>query len=149
MRSSRIDTTRLLVDSIIRVPKRPMTLINASGVGFYGPQDDRPISEGALAGNGFLADLCVEWEREANRAEEYGLRVLNLRIGMVLGKNGGALSKMVLPFRLFFGGPIFTGDSTRILDPSRRLVTTHRMASWPITRFWPRQRRCARVCNHE
>ena len=109
LRSSRIDTTRLLVDSIIRVPKRPMTIINASGIGFYGPQDVRTVSEGAPVGKGFLAELCVGWEREANRAEEYGLRVLNLRIGMVLGKDGGALSKMILPFRFFLGGPILPG----------------------------------------
>ena len=109
LRSSRIDTTRLLIDSIIRVPKRPMTLINASGIGFYGPQEVRPVSEDAPPGKGFLAELCVEWEREAHRAEEYGLRVLNLRIGMVLGKDGGALSKMALPFRFFFGGPILPG----------------------------------------
>ena len=109
LRSSRIDTTRLLVDAIIRIPKRPMTFINASGVGFYGPQDANAVSEGFPVGKGFLAELCVEWEREANRAEEYGLRVLNLRIGMVLGKDGGALSKMVLPFRFFLGGPILPG----------------------------------------
>ena len=109
LRSSRIDTTRLLVDSIIRVPKRPTTLINASGIGFYGPQDVRTVREGDPAGNGFLSDLCVGWEREANRAEEYGLRVLKLRIGMVLGTHGGALSKMILPFRFFLGGPILPG----------------------------------------
>ena len=107
--NSRIDTTRLLIDAISRMSKRPTTLINASGIGFYGPQETTIVDEASSAGEGFLSDLCVSWENQARRAEESGLRVVLLRLGMVLGKDGGALSKMALPFRFFLGGPISPG----------------------------------------
>lgn len=106
---SRIDTTHRLVETLSETSHRPGTLINASGIGFYGPQEHQWVGEDAPPGNGFLADLCVAWEREAKRAEELGVRVILLRTGMVLGKTGGALPKMILPFRLFVGGPISPG----------------------------------------
>lgn len=109
LQSSRVDTTRLLVDALSRAVNKPQVLINASGIGFYGAQDSKSVDEESPEGRGFLADLCVAWEREAMRAEEFGIRVVRLRIGMVLEKNGGALPKMVLPFRLFLGGPIMPG----------------------------------------
>ncbi len=111
LRNSRINRTKVLVDAMSRLSKdkRPGMFINASGVGFYGPQDVENISEQFPPGQGFLADLCVDWEKEAMRAEQYGIHVVLLRIGMVLGNNGGALSKMALPFRFFLGGPIAPG----------------------------------------
>lgn len=109
IRSSRIGTTRLFVDALSRTSHQPRTLINASGIGFYGPQHNQSVTEESPCGSGFLADLCVDWEGAARRAEEFGVRVILLRIGMVLGKTGGALSRMALPFRLFLGGPISPG----------------------------------------
>ena len=106
---SRVLTTRLLVEALSRRSSRARTLINASGIGYYGASDDRVLDEGAVRGQGFLADLCLEWESAAIRAAEFGTRVVLLRTGMVLEQDGGALPKMLLPFRLFAGGPIMPG----------------------------------------
>ena len=106
---SRILTTRLLVEALSRCSSKPRTLINASGIGYYGACDDRALDEGASRGQGFLADLCLAWEAEALRAAEFGVRVVMLRTGMVLEQDGGALPKMLLPFRFFTGGPIMPG----------------------------------------
>ncbi len=110
LRDSRINSTRLLVQAIWNLPHRPATLINASAIGYYGPRDAVQVNEQTQPGRGFLADLCVDWEREAMKAEAFGLRVVRLRIGMVLGEDGGALPRMVPPFRFFMGGPILPGD---------------------------------------
>jgi uncharacterized protein (TIGR01777 family) len=106
---SRVLTTRLLVEAISHCTSKPRTLISASGIGYYGVSDDRVLDEGAARGQGFLADLCLAWEREALRAAEFGVRVALLRTGMVLEQDGGALPKMLLPFRFFIGGPIMPG----------------------------------------
>ena len=106
---SRVLTTRLLVEAMSRRSSKPRTLISASGIGYYGASDDRVLDEGAARGQGFLADLCLAWEAEALRAAEFGVRVVMLRTGMVLEQDGGALPKMLLPFRLFAGGPIMPG----------------------------------------
>ena len=106
---SRVLTTRLLVVALSRRSSKPRMLINASGIGYYGACDDRVLDEGAARGQGFLADLCLAWEAEALRAAEFGVRVVMLRTGMVLEQDGGALPKMLLPFRLFAGGPILPG----------------------------------------
>lgn len=110
LRDSRIETTKLLVRALSNMSKRPATLINASGIGYYGLDASGTVTESSPAGQDFLARLCVDWEREAARAEEFGLRVVTVRLGMVLGHDGGALPKMLLPFRLFLGGPISPGD---------------------------------------
>lgn len=106
---SRVLTTRLLVETMSRRSSKPRILISASGIGYYGASDDRVLDEGAARGQGFLADLCLQWEAEALRAAGFGMRVVTLRTGMVLEQDGGALSKMLLPFRLFVGGPIMPG----------------------------------------
>jgi uncharacterized protein (TIGR01777 family) len=106
---SRVFTTRLLVRALSLRSSRPATLISASGIGYYGASDDRLLDEGAARGTGFLADLCLAWEAEAMRAAEFGTRVVILRTGMVLEADGGALAKMLLPFKLFAGGPIMPG----------------------------------------
>lgn len=106
---SRLLPTRLLVDIISQCATKPRLLINASGVGYYGPSDDRALTEDSPHGQGFLADLCLAWEREALRAKEFDVRVIPLRIGMVLGPGGGALAKMLPPFQFFMGGPIMPG----------------------------------------
>ncbi|MDE3049121.1 MAG: TIGR01777 family oxidoreductase [Nitrospirota bacterium] len=106
---SRVLTTRLLVEALSRRSSKPRTLISASGIGYYGASDDRVLDEGAARGQGFLADLCLQWEAEALRAAQFGMRVVIVRTGMVLEQDGGALPKMLLPFRLFAGGPIMPG----------------------------------------
>ena len=106
---SRVLPTGLLVSAMSGQSLKPRTLINASGIGYYGANDTSVLDEGAARGQGFLADLCLAWEAEALRAAEFGVRVVTLRTGMVLEQDGGALPKMVLPFRLFAGGPILPG----------------------------------------
>jgi uncharacterized protein (TIGR01777 family) len=106
---SRVQLTRRLVDAISRRSAKPGVLISASGIGYYGPSDDRVLSEAAPPGEGFLAELSVAWEDEARRAADFGTRVVLLRTGMVLEADGGALPKMLLPFRLYLGGPILPG----------------------------------------
>lgn len=107
---SRVLTTRLLVSALSRRSTKPLTFMSASGIGYYGASDDRRLDEGAARGRGFLADLCFAWESEALRAGEIGARVVILRTGMVLEQDGGALPKMLLPFRLCAGGPIMPGS---------------------------------------
>ena len=106
---SRVLSTRLLVEAMSRRSSKPRTLISASGIGYYGASDDRLLDEGAARGQGFLSDLSLAWEAEALRAAELGVRVVMLRTGMVLEQDGGALPKMMLPFRFFAGGPIMPG----------------------------------------
>lgn len=108
--ASRVLTTRVLVRAMAQRSSKPTTLISASGIGYYGASDDRRLDEGAARGQGFLADLCLAWEAEALRAAEFGTRVVLLRTGMVLEQDGGALPKMLLPFRFFAGGPIMPGS---------------------------------------
>ena len=109
IRSSRIETTRSLVNAIARARVKPKFLINASAVGFYGPRGDEQVSENSGPGKGYLAAVCAAWEEEAKRAQELGVRVALLRTGIVLGKGRGALAKMVPPFKLFLGGPLGSG----------------------------------------
>ena len=109
IRRSRVEGTRSLVKSIAAVSRRPKTLVCASAIGFYGERGDTVLDEDAVAGKGFLADVCREWEQEAQAATELGLRVAIVRIGVVLSSKGGALAKMLLPFKLGAGGIIGSG----------------------------------------
>jgi uncharacterized protein (TIGR01777 family) len=88
---------------------RPSVLVNASAVGYYGPRGDESLTEEAAPGRGFLADVVMEWERQAHAAELLGVRVVLLRIGVVLAREGGALPQMSMPFKLFAGGPVASG----------------------------------------
>jgi uncharacterized protein (TIGR01777 family) len=88
---------------------RPGVLVSASAVGYYGPHGDERLPESAFAGGDFLADVCVRWEREAKAAEALGVRVVRMRTGIVLDADGGALAKMLPPFKLGAGGPIAGG----------------------------------------
>lgn len=108
--SSRIESTRTLVAAIGKAKEKPKFLINASAIGYYGPHGNETLSEEAGAGSDFLSRVCVAWEREAGKAEDYGVRVVRLRTGIVLGRGGGALAKMVPPFKLFLGGPLGDGN---------------------------------------
>ncbi len=107
---SRVNATRAIVEALRSHATKPCALVNASGIGYYGATDDRHLDEGAARGTGFLADLCLAWEAEAMRAAEFGTRVVIVRTGMVLEADGGALPKMLVPFRLFAGGPIMPGS---------------------------------------
>lgn len=106
---SRIFATRSIVRAIESVERKPRLLINASGVGYYGDRRDEVLTEQSAPGSGFLADVCRAWEAEAARAERAGTRVALVRSGVVLERDGGALPQMMLPFRLFAGGPAGSG----------------------------------------
>ncbi len=108
IRSSRVEGTRRLVDAMRADP--PRVLVSASAVGYYGSRGDERLTESSSPGDDFLSGVCVEWEREARKAEEFGVRVVCLRNGVVLG-NGGALEKMMPPFKFGVGGRI--GDGTQ------------------------------------
>ena len=107
--TSRVDATRQLVAAMGKLNPRPRTFISASAIGYYGNRDDESLTEESAPGNDFLTELCVAWEAEAAKAREHGLRVAQLRFGIVLAKQGGALAKMLLPFRLGAGGRIGSG----------------------------------------
>lgn len=107
--SSRIDSTKAICDAISKSSRKPSVLINASGAGYYGNRSEESLIESAPAGKGFLPETCIAWEKEAQRAESCGVRVVMLRIGMVLEKNGGALEKLLPPFYFFAGGPLGSG----------------------------------------
>lgn len=109
IRSSRINATRVLVSAIAKAKQKPKFLLNASAVGYYGPHGDETLTEENGPGNDFLSRVCIDWEEEAKKAEGHGLRVIRLRTGIVLGKGGGALAKMIPPFKFFAGGPLGTG----------------------------------------
>ena len=107
VRESRTLTTRLIVDAL--APEgSPRVLVNGSGVGYYGPTEET-VDESSPPGTDFLAATCVAWEREAERAEEHGVRVVRARSGVVLAREGGALPRLALPVRLFAAGPIGGG----------------------------------------
>lgn len=109
LRDSRIVATRSLAAAINGVAAPPRVFVSGSGVGFYGPSGDDLKTEDSEPGGDFLANLCVDWEQEARRAERSGTRVALLRTGIVLEQSGGALAKMLTPFRLFAGGPMGSG----------------------------------------
>ncbi|MBJ7518851.1 MAG: TIGR01777 family oxidoreductase [Solirubrobacteraceae bacterium] len=101
--------TRNLVAGIAAAEVKPPLLVSASASGYYGPRGDEPVDEKEPAGTDFLAEVCVAWEREAEKAAELGTRVIRVRTGIVLDPDGGALSKMLTPFKLGAGGPIAGG----------------------------------------
>jgi uncharacterized protein len=106
---SRVDGTRRLVAAIRELKHKPYALISASAVGYYGDRGDEVVTEATKPGTDFLAEVCRDWEREASRARDLGLRVVPIRIGTVLGREGGALKKMLPAFRLGMGGTFGTG----------------------------------------
>ena len=106
--NSRLHATRALVTALAAAASRPRVLISASAVGVYGGRGDETLTEASAAGSGFLADVCREWERLALEAATTS-RVVLLRTGLVLSRQGGALSQLSLPFRFFVGGPAGTG----------------------------------------
>jgi len=104
---SRILTTRNLVESLDN--GRQVTLLNASAAGYYGSRDEDLLTESTESGDDFLAGVCKDWETEAHKAEEKGVRVALMRFGVILGRGGGALAKMMPAFKFFVGGPLGSG----------------------------------------
>ncbi|MBS0207399.1 MAG: TIGR01777 family oxidoreductase [Planctomycetes bacterium] len=109
IRESRTLGTANLVRGIEASTARPRVLVSASAVGYYGSRGDEVLEETSSPGHDFLADVCVEWEQSAAAGEKLGVRVANPRTGIVLGRGGGALSKMLLPFKLGAGGRLGSG----------------------------------------
>lgn len=109
--SSREIGTRNLVETLAALDgtERPGALVSGSASGYYGPRGDEEVDETAAAGDDFLARVCVAWEREAQEAQAAGMRVVRIRTGIVLDKKGGALAKMLPPFRMGVGGPVAGG----------------------------------------
>ena len=110
IRESRIQGTKLLCQQIAQLDSPPKVLLAASGIGYYGDCGDTVVDESAPQGTGFLAELCEEWEAATRPAQEAGVRVVHLRLGIVLGEKGGALAAMRLPFRLGLGGRLGSGQ---------------------------------------
>ena len=100
--------TQTLVEAIAQAMPKPAVLVNASAIGYYGTSETATFDETSPAGNDFLAEICQTWEAEAQKVKQAGLRLVIVRLGIVLGE-GGALAKMIPPFKLFAGGPIGTG----------------------------------------
>ena len=110
IRDSRVNGTRALADALSHLENKPKAFICASAIGFYGSRGDEPLTEESAPGEGFLAEVCQEWEEASERVAKAGIRTVNLRIGVVLSPEGGALKKMLLPFKLGVGGVIGSGQ---------------------------------------
>ena len=101
--------TQKIVEAIAKANPRPIVLVNTSAIGYYGTSETASFDEDSASGNDFLAQVCQEWEQEATKVKDTNVRLVILRFGIVLG-NGGALGKMITPFKLFAGGPIGSGQ---------------------------------------
>ncbi|MCC7537691.1 MAG: TIGR01777 family oxidoreductase [Deltaproteobacteria bacterium] len=147
IRDSRVRSTERVVEAIAKAKSRPSVLVSSSAVGFYGPRGDEEVTEETGPGRDFLARVCVEWEDAAREAESSGVRVARVRTGIVLSPDGGALERMVAPFRAFVGGPIGSGkqwfpwihlaDEIRLLlfamDDARVTGAINAVAPRPVT----------------
>lgn len=129
IRDSRVLGTRNLVLGLRGLARHPRTLICASAIGYYGNRGDEVLAESSAPGSGFLSDTCVEWEDESQAAQSLGMRVVRLRIGVVLGHGGGALEKMLPPFRMGVGGKL--GDGRQWMSWIH-LTDLARMFAWAV-----------------
>jgi uncharacterized protein (TIGR01777 family) len=109
IRASRVQGTANLVDGLASLSQRPAALVAASATGIYGDRGDEVLTESSAPGEGFLSEVTLEWEKASARAEQLGVRTVLARIGIVLGADGGALARMLPPFRFGAGGPIGSG----------------------------------------
>jgi uncharacterized protein (TIGR01777 family) len=105
-----VDSTNLLVSALAKQQRRPQVLVCASAIGYYGDRGDEKLTESSKPGAGFLPDVCVLWEQAAARARDLGIRVIQLRTGIVLHPDGGALEQMLPPFKWGVGGKIGSGE---------------------------------------
>ncbi len=110
IRSSRVGPTEKLVAALVALEAKPKVLVSASAVGFYGSRDDELLTETSSQGEDFLGGVCGEWEKATGPAGRKGIRTVNARIGVVMGKGGGAYAKMLLPFKLGLGGRLGSGE---------------------------------------
>lgn len=110
IRESRVAGTHHLVQALSTVRQRPAVLVCGSAIGYYGSRGDEVLTESSAPGSGFMADVCTAWEQEAGLAESLGMRLVKLRTGVVLGAHGGALAKMLTPFKAGMGGKLGHGD---------------------------------------
>ncbi|MEN8126770.1 MAG: TIGR01777 family oxidoreductase [Planctomycetota bacterium] len=110
IRDSRVTNTAFLARTLAEMEQKPKTLICASAIGYYGNRDEHECIETAAAGSGFLSDVCKAWEAATAPAADAGIRVVNLRFGVVLGKEGGSLAKMLPAFKMGMGGPLGDGQ---------------------------------------
>jgi uncharacterized protein (TIGR01777 family) len=145
---SRLDATNTIVEAIARAKPAPGLLINASAVGYYGDRGDEILDEGSAAGDGFLAELSRDWEAAALRVQSDRTRVVLLRLGMVIA-GGGALGRMLLPFKLGLGGPIGSGRQfwpwvamDDVLAAVRFALDNYRLAG-PLNLVSPEETRCS------
>src|SRR5258706_3586340 len=109
LRTSRIQATRHLIGALSKLQRPPRVIVAASAIGYYGTRGDETLTETSAPGNDFLAGLCREWEAETTRGAEFGARVVSLRFGIILAAHGGALPRMVTPFKIGVGGRLGTG----------------------------------------
>jgi hypothetical protein len=109
IRASRVDATRLLCEALARLPQPPRVLVCASATGFYGDRGEEVLDERSAPGTGFLPEVCQAWEAAADAAQQRGIRVVHLRLGIVLARHGGALAKMLPSFRFGLGGRLDVG----------------------------------------
>ncbi len=109
LRTSRVDATHLLIESLSRLQRPPRAVVSASAIGFFGDRGDEELTETSAPGNSFLAKLCADWEAEVFRASKFEARTAMLRFGIILAPNGGALPRMALPFKLGAGGKLGSG----------------------------------------
>ena len=110
IKESRVTGTRTLVDALKKCEQPPKIFVSASATGFYGNRGDEILTEESAAGEGFLPEVCAEWENESIKAADFGARVVMPRIGVVLTKDGGALEKMLTPFKFGVGGTVGSGE---------------------------------------
>ena len=109
IQESRVKGTRLLCETVGALNAKPRVLISASAIGYYGNRVDEIVNEDSKPGTDFLADVCVQWERNTGAAKLAGIRVVNTRTGVVLSKRGGALAQMLTPFKMGVGGKVGSG----------------------------------------
>ena len=110
IRDSRVTGTQTLCTALMQLALPPKVLISASAMGYYGDRGEELLHEESLPGRGFLPEVCMAWEKATKSAEKIGIRVVLLRIGVVLSSTGGALAKMLLPFKLGLGGVVGSGQ---------------------------------------
>ena len=143
IRRSRVDSTRYLVSLFSGLQNPPRTFICASAVGYYGDRAEERLTERSAPGSGFLPDVCCEWENEANRASDLGVRVINLRLGVVLTPAGGILGSLLPVFKMGLGGVIGSGGQylswISIEDLSRIIIylVEHGEVSGPVNAVSP------------
>lgn len=138
LRQSRLDAGAAVIDALNRIDERPSVLIQASATGYYGPRGSEPFDESAAPGDDFLARLCVDWENSTVAAEQLGVRRAVIRSGLVLSTKDASLPRVILPYKLFVGGPFGSGKQwwswIHLLDEVRaiRFLIEHPTAKGPF-----------------